>query len=197
LSPGIRLDTHIADVVNTIACEELTNVVLVGHSYAGIVITGVADRVQRASPGVLRHLVYIDASAPHPGEMWSSTHRPEVVAARIDAVAKGDGMSLPPPDASVFGLEGADRDWVARRMTPQPFGPYRDPLQFDRTRVEALPRTFVDCTEPAFANIDVTRQRVRTEPGWNVVELKTGHDAMVSAPQALANALLGCARNSS
>lgn len=193
LSADIRLFTHITDVLNLIACEELDDVVLVGHSYGGIVITGVADALQKNSPGLLRHLVYVDASAPHSGESWSSPHAPDVVAARVAAGAASGGMSIPPPDASVFGLEGADRDWINRRMTPQPFGLYRDPLAFDQALVASLPRTFIDCNKPALANIDQTRRRVRTEPGWRVIEIATGHDAMVSAPRELSAALLTCA----
>jgi pimeloyl-ACP methyl ester carboxylesterase len=194
LSVDIRLSTHFQDVLNLIACEELDDVVLVGHSYGGIVITGVADALLQQRPGLLRHLVYVDASAPHAGESWSSPHAPEVVASRVAAAMKTGGVSIPPPDAGVFGLEGADRDWVNRRMTPQPFGLYRDPFVFDVARVAGLPRTFIDCIEPAFPNIDVMRRRVRTEPGWRVIELATGHDAMVSAPRELAVALLACAK---
>ena len=193
LSKDIRLATHVQDVLNLIACEELNAVVLVGHSYGGIVITGVADALERERPGLLRHLVYVDGSAPRSGESWSSPHAPDVVAMRVAAALKTGGLSMPPPDAAVFGLGGADRDWVNRRMTPQPFRLYQDPLVFDEPRVAGVPRTFVDCIEPAFPNIAAMRVRVRTEPGWRVVELATGHDAMVSAPRELASALLACA----
>ena len=196
LSADIRLATHIQDVLGLIACEELDDVVLVGHSYGGIVITGVAAALQGARPGLLRHLVYVDASAPHSGESWSSPHQPDVVAARVAAGRKSGGVSFPPPDAAVFGLAGADRDWVNRRMTPQPFGLYQDPLEFDEVAVASLPRTFIDCIAPAFPNIAPMRLRVRAEPGWRVIELATGHDAMVSAPRELAAALLGCAAGS-
>jgi pimeloyl-ACP methyl ester carboxylesterase len=194
LSRDIRIATHVADVVGLIECEELTDVVLVGHSYGGMVITGVADRMEAEHPGVLRHVVYVDGSAPRSGESWSSPHKPEVVAARIAAAEAGGGLAIPQPDASVFGLDGADRDWVNRRMTPQPFGLYRDPLVFDEARLARLPRTFVDCNQPAFPNIDAMRRRVRSEPGWNVVEIATGHDVMVSEPARLAEVLLACAR---
>lgn len=193
LGTGIRLVTHIEDVVATVDCEELADVVLVGHSYAGLVITGAADRLLQASPQRLRHLVYVDAVTPHTGESWSSQHPAETVAARAEAAKASGGLSLPPPDASVFGLSGADRDWVNRRQTPFPFGVYRDPLAFDAARVARVPRTFIDCTSPALPTIAVMRQRVRSEPGWNVVEMATGHDPMVSEPEALAAVLLECA----
>jgi pimeloyl-ACP methyl ester carboxylesterase len=192
LSADVRLRTHVQDVVALIDCEELTNVVLVGHSYAGIVVTGVADVLLQRSVSPLRHLVYLDAVTPHPGESWSSQHSPETRAARGEAARASGGLSLPSPDASVFGLAGDDLAWVNRRQTPQPFGVYLDPLAFDAARVAQVPRTFIDCTSPALATIAVMRERVRHEPGWRVVELATGHDPMVSHPAALANLLLAC-----
>ncbi|MBV1731390.1 MAG: alpha/beta hydrolase [Hydrogenophaga sp.] len=191
MGPGIDLSTHIQDVIGLIEAEELQRVVLVGHSYGGIVITGVAHRLQRERPGLLVHLVYLDAVTPHPGESWSSQHTPETRQARIDAAAPSGGISFPPPDASVFGLTGADRDWVNRRQRPQPLAVYLQPLDFDAARVAALPRTFIDCTSPALPTIAVMRQRVRSEPGWSVIEMATGHDPMVSEPAALAALLRG------
>jgi pimeloyl-ACP methyl ester carboxylesterase len=184
LSKNITLDTHIADVVSVIEAEELLDAVLVGHSYAGMVITGVADRLAAR----LRHLVYVDAAVPLPGECWSSGHSAETQATRRKAIAES-GVLLP-PDPSLFGLSGADRAWVARRLTPQPGGVYDAPLHFDAARVAALPRTFVDCNAPALATIAVMRQRVRAEPGWTLTEIATGHDPMVSTPQALVETLL-------
>ena len=192
LSPGISLATHIDDVVNLIRCEELDEVVLVGHSYGGMVITGVADRLLKQLPGVLQHLVYVDGTAPRPGESWSSSHAPEVIAERVAAVEASGGLGLPPPDSAVWGLTGADREWVNRRMTPQPFSLYREPLNFDGARVDDVPRTFIDCHSPAAPNLDPMRRRVRSEPGWSVIEIATGHDVMISAPSHLVDALLDC-----
>jgi pimeloyl-ACP methyl ester carboxylesterase len=190
LSRDITLATHIDDVVNLIVCEELSDVVLVGHSYGGLPITGAADRLLQRQPGTLRHLVYVDAMVPHPGESWSSHHAPELVAERLAASAAHPQGALPPPDAALYGLTGADCDWVNRRQTPHPFGQYLEPLQFDAARVAALPRTFIDCTTPAWPSIAPMRARVRSEPGWRVREIATGHDAMVSAPGPLARLLL-------
>lgn len=194
LSPAIDLHTHIQDVIGLIEVEELQRVVLVGHSYAGMVITGVADRLQRERPGLLAHLVYLDAALPYPGDSWSSHHATETKQARIDAAQSSGGLSFPPPDAALFGLEGVDRDWVNRRQTPQPFKLYQQPLDFDAERVATVPRTFIDCMQPALATIAPSRVRVRSEPGWQVLELATGHDPMVSAPQALAGMLLDIQR---
>lgn len=195
LNADIRLATHVQDVLNLIRSEELDEVVLVGHSYAGMVITGVADTLGRERPGLIRHLIYVDAVVPKPGESWSSQHPAEVIKGRIDAARKSGGLAIPPPDAEVFGLRAQDREWVNRRQTPQPLAVYQDPLAFDAERIARLPRTFVDCISPPLAVIDVMRQRVRQEPGWRVVELTTGHDPMVSEPQKLAEILLDCCRD--
>jgi pimeloyl-ACP methyl ester carboxylesterase len=190
LSPAVGIDTHIQDVIGLIDAEELSDVILVGHSYAGNLITCVADRLQQRSPGLLRALVYLDAGIPHSGDSWSTPHTPETVQKRIAQSQDSGGLSFPPPDASVFGLEGADRDWVNRRQTPQPFRLYQQPLHFDAARVASLPRTFIDCTHPPLATIDAARKRVRHEPGWTVWEMATGHDPMVSQPAELAQLLL-------
>jgi pimeloyl-ACP methyl ester carboxylesterase len=194
LAPTVDLHTHIQDVIGLIEAEELQRVVLVGHSYAGMVITGVADRLQQEWAGLLVHLVYLDAALPRPGDSWSSAHTEDTRQARIAASQSSGGLSFPPPDAALFGLTGDDRDWVNRRQTPQPFGLYQQPLQFDAARVDALPRTFIDCTQPALATIAPSRVRVRSEPGWNVVEMATGHDPMVSEPAALSQILLDIQR---
>ena len=187
LRPDIRLQTHADDVCAVIEAEELQRAVLVGHSYGGLVITAVADRLADR----LSHLVYLDAVVPQPGESWSSGHTPETRAARRAAIAATG--TLPPADPAAFGLQGEDAAWVARRQTPQPGGVYDDPLHFDAQRINRLPRTFIDCTSPALPTIDLMRRRVRAAPGWQVMEIATGHDPMVSAPDELLAALLAVA----
>ena len=197
LSPEIRLKTHVDDVLNLISFEELNDVVLVGHSYAGMVITGVADALLARGSTVLKHLVYLDAVVPLPGESWSSHQPAETVAERINsAVIRNNTKVILPPNARVFGLEGADHEWVTRRMTPQPFLLYLDPLPFDPSRLTALPRTFIACTSPALPTVAGARERVKRESGWRLMELETGHDAMISAPRELAELLLSCAESS-
>lgn len=186
-SPEIRVETHVADVLGVIEAEEMVGAVLVGHSFAGTIISVVADRLTRAE--AVKRLVYLDAVVPDPGEAWSSGHSEETKAARRATIAATG--ALPPADPAAFGLEGADAAWVARRMTPQPPALYDDPIAFDPARVARFPRSFIDCTRPALPTIDRSRRRVRSEPGWDVVEIATGHDPMVSAPAELAAILLG------
>lgn len=192
LRRDITLRTHVSDVVNLVRCEELADVVIVGHSYGGLVITGAADALL-AEGVALRHLIYVDAVVPHTGECWASHHGAELVAARLAAAEADPHGALPPPDAALFGLRGDAAAWVNRRQTPHPFGLYQEPLHVDDQRLAQVPRTFIDCTDPAWPSIAPMRVRVRREPGWRVVEIPTGHDVMVSAPDALAKALLACA----
>ncbi len=201
LSNEITLATHIQDVLNLISAEELQSIVLVGHSYGGRVITGVADALLEHGRAHLHHLVYLDAMVPCSGEAWSSTHSPEVIAARVKSARDYEAVhgvaAIVPPDASVFGLMGEDAAWVNRRQTPQPLGVYLGDasaafLQFDEARLATQQRTFIDCTSPALSTIDVSRRRVREQKGWKVIEMMTGHDPMVSHPSELALLLLGC-----
>ena len=203
LSNDITLLTHIQDVLGLIAAEELKNIVLVGHSYGGRVITGVADALLSRGEVKLHHLVYLDAMVPKSGESWSSTYSAQVIDARIQSAHAYEALhgvaAITPPDASIFGLTGDDAAWVNRRQTPQPLGVYLGEatapyLQFDETRLALQARTFIDCNAPALATIDVSRRRVREQIGWRVVEMHTGHDPMVSHPEALAVELLQCAR---
>jgi pimeloyl-ACP methyl ester carboxylesterase len=185
LSSAITLDTHIQDVVSVLVAEELEDCVLVGHSYAGTVITG----AWALQPQRIGRLVYLDAVVARPGEAWSTGHPASIQTERRHLIAER-GM-LPPPDPAIFGLAGADRDWVARRLTPQPGGVYDAPVAFDEAAWLATPRTFIDCHEPALPSMAGMRERVRAQPGWTVVEMATGHDAMISAPEQLVAALLG------
>ena len=197
LRADLTLETHIADVMSTIEANELSEVILAVHSYAGMLGTAVADRLTAR----IKHLVYVDAVIPAPGEAWGSKHAAATRAARMAAIEASPLRTIAPPDAAMFGLSGADRDWVNRRMTPQPGLAYTAPLAFDLQRVGSVPRTFISCTTPMLATIDATRLRVKDPAFWDghwqpkarCLELTTGHNPMVSEPAALAQILLDCA----
>lgn len=197
LSPAINLDTHIDDVISAIEVEELSEVILAVHSYAGMIGTAVADRLGKH----LKHLVYVDAVVPQPGESWSSTQSAATQQERLTAAQATTRFSFPPPDPAVFGLKDGDLAWVKRRQTPHPGNTYQAPLAFDVQRVASVPRTYVSCTEPALATIEPSRLRVQDPQFWGgawgpkarMVELKTGHDPMVTEAAALTKILLDCA----
>lgn len=198
LRADIDLQTHVADVIGVIEAEELQQVVLVGHSYAGMLVTAVADRM----PERLAHLVYLDAVVPRPGESWSSTHTAATRQARLESARRSERFAFAAPDPVVFGLDGPAYAWVQRRQTPHPGHTYEMPLQFDVKRVATVPRTFIDCHAPALATIDAIRTRVRSANFWDgawsagarIVDMATGHDPMISDPAALTQILLQCAQ---
>ncbi len=187
LTRDVNMTTHIADVVALLEAEELEGVVLVGHSYGGIVITGVAARAKAR----LRQLVYLDSAIVEDGESWSSAHSPQVQAERRKLAEPSGGVSMPVPKAEVFGLhEPEDLAWVQRRMTPQPFAPYDQKMHWGGPVGNGVPKVYIDCTDPAYAGLAPAKNRIRGKPQWPWVELKTGHDAMVSAPVETAKLLL-------
>jgi len=187
--PDIDLDTHIADIVNVLAFEELTGVVLVGHSYAGAVITGVADRV----PERIAHLVYLDAVVVSDGQAVLDLFPPEIRAARRAQVeAEGNGWRMLPPDPAAWGVTDVDdAAWVRAKVVPQPFKTFIQPMRLADPAALAGPKTLIACTAaPATGWRDAAIARARAEPGWRYRALPTGHDAMVTMPRETVDLLL-------
>jgi pimeloyl-ACP methyl ester carboxylesterase len=183
------INVFVDDIVNTIESEELHDVVLVGHSFAGIPITGVAARISER----IAVLVYLDAGVPRPGDSALSSLSPAEQDARRKAAVSVDGVQylLAPPSLPAFwGLAGSDVDWVRRRLTPHPFATYATGLQFDDAAWNRVPRIYVECTAPRHPALNETKARLRAEPGWTWKEIASGHDAMVAHPKELASLLI-------
>ncbi|HXD99103.1 MAG TPA: alpha/beta hydrolase [Candidatus Acidoferrum sp.] len=181
-SRDVTLQTHIADVLGTLEFEDLRDVVLVGHSYGGMVATGVADRARTR----LRHLVYLDAFVPRDGQSLLDLV-PADVRERMHEGARtaGAGWRVPPnpvpPDTSE-----ADLAWIMPRRVLQPLRTFEEPLRLTGTST-GMPRTYIYCTRSAPG--DLFRQfadRARAEPGWQCLELDASHSPNVTAPAALA-----------
>jgi pimeloyl-ACP methyl ester carboxylesterase len=188
LSKEITLDIFIKDIVNVIEFEELSDVILVGHSFGGIVISGVAD----ATPRKLRHLVYLDSAIALPGQNAFSVFPAEVVAARKkEAEDTSGGLSIPVPPLSNFGVT-AERDfeWLKRRVTPHPLRTYTSPLNIKGPVGNNLPCTYVACTKPYYPYAEATRNWVKQQKGWKWLEIATGHDAMIASPHEVARLLM-------
>ena len=202
LHPDIGLELHIQDIVNVLEWEELENVVLVGHSYAGLVISGVADRAKHR----LRHLVYLDAIVPRDGDSLLTARRdisPEEMAANEAQLRRiaPDGNYIEGFSAERFGIPPEPADvvaWVERRLTPHPIKSWLDPVKFENGGEEGVPCTFIECTEPAMPGSGLKNhaKHAQEHPDWRYVELKTGHDAMVTEPQACADLFLAAAHSS-
>jgi pimeloyl-ACP methyl ester carboxylesterase len=187
LSRSIDLETFTRDVVGLIECEELADIVLVGHSFGGSPISGAADRVKQR----IRHLVYLDSLILEGGQRVVDRMPPDLLSARLKAAEEatgGIGIPAPPPEA--FAVSAPDDvAWLRRRLTPHPAGTYFSPLALGGPVGNGLPCTYVACVEPVYGPLESSREWVRRQPGWNWREIATGHDAMVTAPEALARLL--------
>ncbi|MFG2942537.1 alpha/beta fold hydrolase [Streptomyces sp. NPDC048282] len=187
LGPGVGLDTHVDDIVRLITDEDLDDVVLVGHSYAGLVVSAAANRV----PGRIGHLVYLDAMVPEHGETAADIQ--PVTRALIErTLASGDGWRVPPlpelpPPYGLFGVtEPADLAWLRTMLTDHAVRCFQQPVRLDDPAVRAIPRTHIHCV--AAVPEGVVRRPVPADQ--RVWELPAGHDCMITMPAELTELLL-------
>jgi pimeloyl-ACP methyl ester carboxylesterase len=184
----VNLTTHITDIVNLIFYEDLSEVVLVGNSYAGMVITGVAAKI----PERLKLLVYLDAYLPDDGQSEADLLPNNVYATRQADAAEHGGL-IQPPQPIIFGVTGPVLEkWVKARMTPHPFATYTEQVHTGDARSTALPRIFIHCTGNPDTTPDLfppSAAKAR-DRGWQVDELEARHLAMLTAPHKVAAILL-------
>jgi len=192
LSKDITIDTFVEDLVQVIESEELTNIVLVGHSFGGVPISGVADRL----PDRIAHLVYLDSIVVEGGKSVFSYLPQAEVEARIKAAEKAtNGLAVPVPEPlpQTWGLgkEGdPDYDWVRRRLSPHPLRTFTTPLTLRAPVGNGLPRTYVHSTQPSYPFSDASRQLVRSWSGWRWVDLAAPHDSIITHPDDVVAVLL-------
>lgn len=189
LSHEVTLDTHIQDVVGALEYEDLRGVVLVSHSYGGMVMTAVAERAANR----LAHLVYLDAFVPQDGQALADLADPTFYAnLEARARAEGEGWRVPPPPLERWGItREADVSWMRPRIGAHPLKTFTQPVRLTDMAAASLPRTFIYCTDkPAGDSLAPLAKRLRAETSWRYRELATGHDAMVTAPKEVAASLL-------
>jgi len=187
LRPEIDLDWHIRDILGVIEAEELADFILVGHSYGGMVVTGVADKT--AAP--LRALVYLDAFLPDDGQAVADLAGPEFKMLEEMIRLQGEGWRIPalPPEA--FGVTAPDDvAWLNRHLGPHPAASFTQPIRLKGPQAPPGARVYIPCTQPAMGLYDALAARLKADPAWAVHPLATGHDAMVTAPDAVAEILL-------
>ena len=184
LAPDITLTTHIDDVLGLLHYEDLTQVVLVGHSYGGMVVSGVVERAQER----ISRAIYLDAFLPSDGEAIRDIGVPG-----LDEIAAtyGDGWRIPPAtDAAGFGItDPVTAAWIDARLGDQPYGTFTEPASVSHSADDGIERSFILCSEFLFP-AHAARARER---GFDVREFRVGHNAMVTAPAELADLLLNLA----
>jgi pimeloyl-ACP methyl ester carboxylesterase len=188
LDAGIDLTTHIADVVNVMKWEDLSDVVLCGHSYGGFIISGVAEQMGAA----LRSIVFLDAFVPRDGESVLDLTGPAVREAATAALRRGD-LGVPPRPAEAFGVNPADRAWVDRRCVPQPIGTFADKIRLTGAAGRIVRRAYVRAGSYANPGFDRALAAVQADPAWRTHAVACGHDVMVDAPERLCEILLEAA----
>lgn len=188
LRTDVDLDLHIRDVVAVLHYEDLRDVILVGHSYGGMVITGVVDR----TPDRIGRLVYLDAATPTNGQSLVDVAGPVIEAVRpMGQVVDGlELVLIPAPDAGLlYGVTDADDlAWMAERLTAHPWQCFEQPLVLaNETVASEIPRYHVICSSTlAFRDAQVMGDAHAAGRLW---QIDTGHDLMITEPDAVAAAL--------
>ena len=177
--PDVNLDTHIMDILNVIKFEELADIILIGHSYGGMVITGVADRI----PDKISHIVYADAMLPLDGEsvftIW------------------GNGadffMNLAKDSGKEYAIPPYWPDWG--KDVPQPLGTFKQPISLNNQEDAAkIPATYILTIDPGKDTDDFSKFAERAKQrGWDYHEFITGHNLQRTIPEEYAKLLLNIA----
>lgn len=177
-SPSIDLETHIQDVLNVIKYEDLRDIVLLGHSYGGMVATGVADRARDR----VTQLIYLDAFAPVEGQSLLDLN--EVARPRMQEITKSGGWRVP-PNPTPADTSQADVEWLTERRVHMPIKCFEMKLKLQGGEL-TLPRSYIYATRitPADTFGQFTA-RAKSAPGWRYYEIDASHSPNVTAPEAL------------
>ena len=188
LSPSVGMDTYVSDIVNLVDYEELSDVVLVGHSAAGAAISKAAEAVQ----GRLKALVYVDSVVLPSGKSMFDVFPPQWVDQMRGAAARdNDGTAAPPEKQMIYSFFGSDctdddKAWLLRMATPQPLKPYEDKIDLSKFYDLDVSKTYIGCTQSQGG----LPKDLAEKFGMRYVEMDSGHDPMVSCPEELAEILL-------
>jgi pimeloyl-ACP methyl ester carboxylesterase len=183
LNPGIDLETHILDVVNVMKWQELREIVLVGHSYGGAVISGVAERMETS----IASLVMLDAFIPANGQSVSDLMAPQRRDAILKAASEGT-TSFPPVPAAAFNVNESDRGWVDAQCTPHPIKCFLQKLELTGARDRIAKKAYIRAANYDSTPFDAALSQAR-DTGWRTFEMAAGHDVMIDAPAQLAEML--------
>ena len=185
LDPKVNLATHVTDIVNVIKWEGLSNIVLVGHSYGGVIISGVAEQMREA----IDSIVFLDAFVPESGDSLATKASQPVREAIAALVEKGEQTMKPVP-AAVFRVNEKDRAWVDAMCTPHPVATLTDKITVSGARDRIAKKTYIRAKGYPSVPFDGTQEKFKADAQWRVYELPCGHDAMVDMPDRLSEILV-------
>jgi pimeloyl-ACP methyl ester carboxylesterase len=187
LSLKITIDTFIDDIVNHILIEDLSNIILVGHSFAGSTISGVADRLKDR----INRLIYLDAVILSNGQSPFDIAPDSIVKERIALAQNSENqMSIPPPSPEDFGVfDQRKAITLAKNLTPHPISTFQSKLNITNEIGNGLPLSYIFCTNPIYKSLESSREIVRQKK-WPMFELNASHDAMYTHPKETLNLLM-------
>lgn len=185
LRAGINVSTHITDVVNLLKWEGLSNVVLCGHSYGGLVVSGVAEQAAAA----IGSIVFLDAFVPDNGDAMESLTNQAVRDQLKAASARGD-LGVPPRSAAAFLVNEKDQAWVDAMCVPQPIGTMTEKLTLSGARERIAKKSYIRAAAYPNPGFDTAYARVKADTSWRTYEVPCGHDVMVDMPDQLAEILV-------
>src|SRR5262245_13571084 len=188
LDAKVGLDTHITDIVNVIKWEGLSDVVLVGHSYGGIIISGVAE----TSGAAISSIVFLDAFVPENGASLAEGASKPVRDGIAAAVEKGE-LALKPVPASVFRVNEKDRAWVDAMCTPHPVKTFTDKAVYAGGRDKIAKKAYVRAKGYPSEPFDGALAKLQGNSAWRTYEMTSGHDAMVDQLERLTEILIDVA----
>lgn len=188
LSPELGLETHINDICGLLAFEDLGDVILVGHSYGGMVITGAADRAHER----IGHLVYLDAAIPRDGEALLDISPGLLSLTGTTRFVNGCELGLWPDESAsaIYGLDDCPlKEWAVQRLTPHPWKTVTDRLHLrNADRLAQIPRTIINCAATLTKRPQSLRHR--WQEGARVVEIEADHDLMLTEPAKVCEMLV-------
>ena len=181
----VNLATHVRDIVNVIKWEGLNDVVLVGHSYGGIIISGVAEELREA----IGSIVFLDAFVPENGDNLAAKASQRVREAIAAAVEKGETV-IKPVSAAVFRVNEKDRGWVDAMCTPHPLATFTDKITITGARERIAKKAYIRAKGYPSIPFDSAQERLKATDSWRIYEVPCGHDVMVDMPERLTEILL-------
>lgn len=186
LSKSITLPVFVQDIVNHLNFEDLTDVILVGHSFGGAPAIGAADRLRQR----IARLILLDGAIMEDGETWFGLLPRDIRDARFRLARETSaGMSLPVPPPSEFGVtDPAQVKYLSAKLTPHPLATFSTELELNGPPGNGLPVDYIACTQPVHKPAAACHERAKAL-GWPVTEFAAAHDAMITAPLASAELL--------
>jgi pimeloyl-ACP methyl ester carboxylesterase len=185
MRPGINVSTHVTDIVNVVKWEGLSGIVLCGHSYGGMVVSGVAEQMADK----IASIVLLDAFLPQDGDAMAELTSQVVRDGLKNAIDKGE-IAMPPRPAAMFLVNEKDQAWVDSKCGPQPIATMTEKMKLTGARERIPKKTYIRAAAYPNPGFDAALARVKADRSWQVYEVPCGHDVMIDMPERLAEILL-------